>query len=70
MVALGGYEVYLKKIALKHVRELRYLHFPPLVQCTVKGGKFHFCFNLDEISHACRLNHNKVTKNNLKIKCC
>ena len=59
----------LKKLALKHVRELRYLHFPPLVQCT-KGGKLHFCSNLDEISHACRLNHNKVIKNNSKIKCC
>ena len=25
--------IKLKTLALKHVRELRYLHFPPLVQC-------------------------------------
>ena len=51
----GGFRriscLFEKKLALKHVRELRYLHFLPFVQCT-KGGKLHFCSNLNEISHA------------------
>ena len=42
----------LKKLVLKHVRKLRYFHFPTFVQCT-KGGKSHFCSNSNEISRAC-----------------